>query len=123
MKHAEQPVPVHIKRDTPYMLAVEWTDGARHVISLRTLRDACPCAHCTGEEILGEKVFQGLHTISPGMYLLSTLNPVGNYGIRATWKDGHDSGIFTWELLRKLCLESALNEEQIQEIRDRMEHQ
>ena len=28
---------------------------------------------------------------------------VGNYAIAFTWSDGHDTGIYTWELLRRLA--------------------
>ncbi len=31
------------------------------------------------------------------------LESVGNYAVRMTWDDGHNSGIYTWERLRVMC--------------------
>ena len=31
------------------------------------------------------------------------VQPVGNYGLKFIFEDGHDSGIYTWEYLRELC--------------------
>ena len=31
------------------------------------------------------------------------IEPVGGYGIRFIWDDGHDAGIYTWERLRVTC--------------------
>lgn len=32
------------------------------------------------------------------------LEPVGNYAIRPTFSDGHDSGLYSWDVLHDLCL-------------------
>jgi DUF971 family protein len=32
-----------------------------------------------------------------------SLELVGSYGLRIRWSDGHDTGIYTFELLRKRC--------------------
>jgi DUF971 family protein len=29
--------------------------------------------------------------------------PVGNYALQFVWSDGHETGIYTFEYLRKLC--------------------
>jgi len=31
------------------------------------------------------------------------LEPVGNYALRFTWGDGHNTGIYSFDLLRSLC--------------------
>ena len=33
------------------------------------------------------------------------LEPVGMYAVRPTFSDGHNSGIFSWDYLNKLCIE------------------
>jgi DUF971 family protein len=33
---------------------------------------------------------------------VESLQPVGTYAIQLGWNDGHSSGLFTWETLRKL---------------------
>ena len=35
---------------------------------------------------------------------LSQLEPAGQYALKLTFDDGHDSGLFTWEYLEQLCL-------------------
>jgi DUF971 family protein len=39
--------------------------------------------------------------IKPDMSV-SAMTPVGNYAIRLTFADGHQTGIFPWKLLREL---------------------
>jgi DUF971 family protein len=31
------------------------------------------------------------------------VEPVGNYALRFRWSDGHDTGIYTFDFLRRLC--------------------
>ncbi|MGR6872221.1 gamma-butyrobetaine hydroxylase-like domain-containing protein [Pseudomonas sp. HK3] len=35
------------------------------------------------------------------------LEPVGNYALKITFDDGHDSGLFNWPYLRELCIDKA----------------
>ncbi len=108
--------PTQLLRRNMAVLTSTWSDGFASSILLRDLRDACPCAYCTGEEILGQKVFAGMKTYAPGMNELVKLTPVGNYGVQAAWKDGHDSGIYTWEMLRTVFEEKQLSAEQLTQI-------
>jgi len=105
--------PTQLKRRNTAVLSSTWSDGFESSILLRDLRDVCPCAHCTGEEILGQKVFAGMKTFAPGMNELVKLAPVGNYGVKAAWKDGHDTGIYTWEMLRNVFEGKQLTPEQL----------
>jgi DUF971 family protein len=34
---------------------------------------------------------------------MDAVEPVGNYAIRIQWSDGHGSGIYSFEHLRKIC--------------------
>ena len=84
-------------------LAIAWDDGHQGRISLHTLRDNCPCAGCQGETDL-------LKTYKPesvpdklGKYKLVGAQQVGSYALAASWADGHQTGIYTWETLRSLC--------------------
>jgi DUF971 family protein len=93
-----------LKRITPETLNLSWGDGHSGPVSLRSLRDNCPCAACQGETVL-------LRTYTPaepdkgvpGRYELKGAEPIGNYALKMRWGDGHDQGIYTWEHLRKLC--------------------
>ncbi len=80
---------------------LELTWEAEGVVRLpyRTLRAECPCALChnewTGERILDPA------TIRADLKL-EGMEPVGNYAVRLGWNDGHSSGLYTWETLRRL---------------------
>ena len=91
----------------PVGVAIRWDDGEEHLISLQALRDACPCAQCNGEsDLLGRRTFGTIPLKQDTSYELRGHRPVGHYAIQFTWGDGHDSGIYNLDLLRKLGAES-----------------
>jgi DUF971 family protein len=82
-------------------LLVEWMDGQAQAIPFPRLRRSCPCAVCTGE--LGRPGrFQVDPQLHPGEDELADIQLVGNYGLKAIWADGHDTGIYRFELLRQI---------------------
>lgn len=56
----------------------------------------------------------GMKVSKPGMYELEGIHPVGNYAVQAIWKDGHNTGIYTWDILRQISQERGLSAEQLQ---------
>lgn len=81
-----------------------WDDGHSGPVSLRALRDSCPCAACMGETVLLRTyVPPPVDASAPGRYELKSASPVGNYALQFRWGDGHGEGIYTWQLLRGLC--------------------
>jgi DUF971 family protein len=81
-------------------LGVTWSDGHRSLYHVRDLRLACPCAHCI-QEWTGEVM------VNPALIAADVqpiaIEPVGNYGLRFEWSDGHATGIYTYERLRSFC--------------------
>ena len=65
----------------------------------RQLRLACPCASCVDE-------FTGRRLLNPGTVpeTIQAVNiaKVGRYALHITWSDGHGSGLYGFEFLRKL---------------------
>lgn len=95
--------PTQIKRDSEHdSLIVTWQDGKTTEYPIKFLRDECPCAGCKGETILGTHYPAPLKIFREGMYALAKLVPVGSYAVQAYWKDGHDTGIYSWDYLRML---------------------
>lgn len=88
-------------------IELDWSDGHHSSLPLKFLRDACPCAACKGEVLFG-KVYKPapLTVFQEGMYELKNIQPVGQYAIQLTWKDGHDTGIYSYEYLLMLEEES-----------------
>lgn len=108
--------PTKISRPKPYLLSIEWSDGVTTTITLRTFRDECPCAACKGETIMGTTYSFGMQVMKPGKYELSSIQAVGNYAIQADWKDGHNTGLYSWDILRRITDDFALSSQQREEI-------
>lgn len=95
---------IRLKQNSPAETLLQWDDGHESPISLKTLRDHCPCAGCSGETMMFRSyVPPPAQTDTPGRYEMKSAIPVGNYALKFTWGDGHDLGIYTWEHLRSLC--------------------
>ncbi len=89
-------------------LAIRWDDGAESFVSLQTLRRHCPCASCRGEvDVLGQLHKGPDRPLSPRSFELVRLVPVGGYGIQPVWGDGHNTGIFAFDFLRRLADEGT----------------
>ncbi len=95
-------IATQIKLSSSEELSIKWDDGIESIISLRTLRDNCPCAGCQGETVLLKKYEPEPQQNLPGRYKLTGIQQVGHYAIQISWSDGHSTGIYTWELLRNL---------------------
>jgi DUF971 family protein len=84
-------------------LAIKWNDGSESFIPLEQLRRCCPCAGCQGETDIMGNVYK-----NPDQKLLSTafelvrFESVGSYAIQPVWRDGHATGIFSFDYLRRI---------------------
>ena len=95
--------PTQIKLKNKTNLLLTWEDGSKSQISLKYLRDECPCASCKGETVLLKTYRPPTPTIiTPEMYQVKNIEVVGEYAIQITWKDGHNTGIYSWEYLVEL---------------------
>lgn len=94
--------PVRIKKLEKTLL-VRWNDGREDEITYEKLRDECPCATCKGESTVLNSYIPIKSPFKPaGFYEINKIVPVGNYAVNLTWKDGHDTGIYSWDILRSL---------------------
>jgi DUF971 family protein len=80
-------------------LTIAWSDGVRSRYRHALLRGFCPCAHCQGH--------QGPVRWADGArdedLPLVLVEEVGNYAVRLGWQDGHATGIYSFEYLRRLA--------------------
>lgn len=97
-----EPINVEI---LPNDLAINWSDHHETYIDFVTLRTACPCAACRGEGHLWGKTAPTIDTsdLPANAFELIGISQVGNYALQAVWADRHDSGIFSYDVLRALC--------------------
>jgi DUF971 family protein len=83
-------------------LAIEWNDGSETFLPLRFLRTACPCAACGGEpDVMGDVVRPEV-SYTDRSFELKGWQMVGGYALQPTWGDGHNSGIYSYQYLRRI---------------------
>ena len=84
-------------------LAIKWSDETESFINLKTLRDKCPCAFCSGEKDVLGNVYKGpKKELGEITYEAVNFEKIGHYAIRIFWGDRHSDGLYTYEMLRKL---------------------
>jgi DUF971 family protein len=84
-------------------LALKWADHSESFISLETLRRRCPCAACQGErDVLGQLHKGPEQPLTAASFQLVRLDWVGGYAVQPVWKDGHATGLYSFEYLRAL---------------------
>lgn len=85
-------------------LAVKWEDGTESFMKLETLRRHCPCAGCKGEvDVMGNLYKNPDKPLTRAAFQLRSFNQVGGYAIQPTWDDGHSSGIFSFDYLKRVA--------------------
>jgi DUF971 family protein len=79
------------------VLEIGFSDGAQFRIPFELMRIYSPSAEVQGHGP-GQEVLQtGKRNVE-----LVDLEPVGNYAVKPVFSDGHESGIFSWDLLYEL---------------------
>ena len=96
------PVPVLIRRlDDGAAIEIQWDDaGHTGIYGARDLRLACQCAVCR-DEMTGRPLMDAASVASD--IRAAALRLVGGYAVQFDWSDGHNSGIYPWELLLRIC--------------------
>ena len=96
-------VPKTIELKDKSFLKITWEEESKSKIDLKYLRDECPCATCKGETVLLKTYRPPVKKmITPEMYMIKNIETVGEYAIQITWKDGHNTGIYTYDYLKEL---------------------
>ena len=90
------PTPTEIKLHTESKELELYYGNDSYRLSYELLRVLSPSAEVQGH---GQPILQtGKRFVS-----IRNLEPVGNYAIKITFDDGHDSGLYSWAYLHKLC--------------------
>jgi DUF971 family protein len=110
-REATEPVKVRVLKTEGTGMEIDWRDGHSSRWSFAWLRQACPCATCHDER---EKEGRAVGEAKPQPAALlpmykppvrpDTVQQVGRYAISFGWNDGHTSGIYSWDYLRRNCL-------------------
>ena len=87
------PTEIRLSRDKR-RLNVSFDDGSASSITAELLRVESPSAEVQGHGAGQKTTPAGKRNVT-----ISRIDPVGNYAVRIAFSDGHDTGLFTWELL------------------------
>lgn len=93
---APWPTEIRLKKDRR-ALAMRFDDGVEHELPAEMLRVLSPSAEVQGHSPEQRQTVGGKRNVS-----IAAVDPVGNYAVRLTFDDGHNTGLFTWVYLRKL---------------------
>lgn len=79
------------------VLELHFSDGARFKLPCELLRVYSPSAEVRGHGP-GQEVLQtGKRNVG-----ITAVEPVGNYALKLVFSDGHDTGLYSWDLLHEL---------------------
>jgi DUF971 family protein len=93
--------PLSVDSDGRDALVITW--GDRHVTrhDLVELRCSCACAICVDLRQQGKTVWP--RPGAPEHLRLDHAELAGGYGLNLHWNDRHETGIYSWEMLRESC--------------------
>lgn len=94
------PHPVNVATFPSGELALVWSDGHESYYPGHYLRCLCPCAGCV-DESTGVKTL--VDNSVPADVHPEQVTPVGRYALTVHWSDGHNTGIYSFETLRRIC--------------------
>ena len=94
----EEAPPTSVELDRRAGLTVRWADGSTTHFGLEELRVNCPCAECRGRRERGEPAWP--RPGAPVPLEATDAGLVGAWGVSFSWNDRHDTGIYSWGLLR-----------------------
>lgn len=80
------------------------------VLSAEFLRVHSPSAEVQGHNSVGGVLPRHKEAVA-----ITAIEQVGNYAVKIRFSDGHDTGLYSWDWLRKLCLEQAALWQEYQE--------
>ena len=92
-------ITVHSKSQ---LFEVKFSDGAHFNIPFELMRVQSPSAEVQGHGPGKETLQTGKRNVD-----IVSLEPMGNYAVKPTFSDGHESGLFTWEYLYFLGSQQA----------------
>lgn len=78
-------------------LEVGYADGTRFHLPCEYLRVYSPSAEVRGHTPAQAVLQTGKRSVS-----IAAIEPVGNYAVKLVFSDGHDSGLYSWDVLYTL---------------------
>lgn len=86
------------------VLEVVWPDGVRLELPCEYLRVFSPSAELRGHGLPEPMLVGGKRAVN-----IARIDAVGRYAVRLAFDDGHDTGLYSWGVLRELGEQHAQN--------------
>lgn len=98
------PQPVELTLADPETLQIAWSDGEVRRYTIRELRENCPCATCIEKRSKPQPatLLPILKPEETQPLKITKMEPQGRYAYAIGFSDGHNTGLFTLDLLREL---------------------
>lgn len=94
----DTPIPSEIKlHQKSRYLEIAYENGERFSLDFEYLRVFTPSAEARGHAPGQETLQTGKRNVD-----VERIEPVGTYAVRLVYSDGHDSGLYSWDLLYNL---------------------
>src|SRR5271167_866417 len=91
----DSPIPTEIKlHQKSRLMEISFSDGACFRLPYELLRVCSPSAEVRGHAPGQETLQSGKRNVD-----ILSIEPVGNYGVKPVFSDGHDTGLYSWDVL------------------------
>jgi len=94
--------PTNLELSEDRLLIIHWSDGTKRRYTFGELRSACPCATCREKRSHPAPLLPVLSASEAQPLSINGMKPVGAYAYTIAFSDGHDTGIFSYDLLKSL---------------------
>ncbi|WP_020410326.1 gamma-butyrobetaine hydroxylase-like domain-containing protein [Hahella ganghwensis] len=95
MSNIPSQIQLHQKSCT---LELTYASGLHEILDAEFLRVNSPSAEVRGHGGQGGTLPTGKRDVA-----ITNVEVVGNYALKITFSDGHDSGLYAWDYLEDLC--------------------
>lgn len=96
---SSRPWPEELRLDLKdSVLAIGFDTGEKFRLDAEFLRVHSPSAEVKGHGAGDARLVSGKRAVK-----ITDMKPIGNYAVRLIFDDGHDTGLFSWDYLYKLC--------------------
>lgn len=98
------PQPIELTLLDPDTLQISWSDEIVIRYTIRELRENCPCATCIEKRSkpAPAELMPILKPEETQPLAITRMEPQGRYAYAIDFSDGHNTGLFTLDLLREL---------------------
>jgi len=107
----KKPLTIKIHVSSGAGVDITWADNHTSHYEFAYLREECPCATCNEKRDQEQQhgATKSTPISSPALPMFKpkiraqSATQVGNYAVQINFNDGHNTGIFSYELLRTIC--------------------